>query len=111
MNRPQLLAERCSSCVFRPGNLMRLAPGRLADILDTNRERGTALICHQTLSYGDHPEVGEALCRGFYDAYGDTIAVIQVVNRLGGFTEIPPPGKGQPGALSTRRRTSVIYLR
>lgn len=87
MTRPQLLAERCSSCVFRLGNLMHLAPGRRA-----------ALICHQTLSYGDHPEIGEAVCRGYYDAYdayGDDVNAIRVMHRLGGFHVVPTPMKGQ----------------
>lgn len=91
MTRPQLLAERCSSCVFRPGNLMKLAPGRLSDLIQHNLDAGAALICHQTLSYGDHPEVGEAVCRGFYDAYGDDVNAIRVMHRLGGFQEIPAP--------------------
>lgn len=91
-NRPQLLADKCTNCIFRAGNLMHLRAGRLADVIAANRANGTALICHQTLRYGDHPEVGEAVCRGYYDAYPDT-PVIQVVERaLGGFREIPPPG-------------------
>lgn len=91
MNRPQLLAKRCNTCVLRPGNLMNLAPDRLADLIQTNLDAGAALICHQTLSYGDHPEVGEAVCRGFYDAYGDEVNAIRVMHRLGGFQEIPAP--------------------
>ena len=70
---------------------MHLQPGHLADIINRNLAVGAALICHQTLSYGAHPEVGQAVCRGFYDAYGEDVAVIQVVNRLGGFREIPVP--------------------
>jgi hypothetical protein len=93
MPRPQLLAERCSSCVFRPGNLMSLSPGRLADLVQGNLDNGAALICHQTLDYGDHPEFGEAVCRGFYDAYGDQCNSIRVMERIGGFAEVPPPGQ------------------
>lgn len=77
MSRPQLLAERCSSCVFRPGNFMHLGPGRLAALVQHNLDAGAALICHQTLSYGSHPEVGEAVRRGFYDAYGDDVNSIR----------------------------------
>lgn len=91
MTRPQLLAERCSSCVFRPGDLMHLGAERFRTIIRQNLDAGAAPICHQTLSYGDHPEVGEAVCRGFYDAYGDQVNAIRVVHRLGGFTEIPAP--------------------
>lgn len=91
MTRPQVLAERCSSCVFHSGNRMHLRPGRLAALIQHNLTVGAALICHQTLSYGDHPEVGEAVCRGYYDAYGDDVNAIRVMHRLGGFHVIPAP--------------------
>jgi hypothetical protein len=85
------MAEKCATCLFRPGNRMRLEPGRLAEIVEHNRSVGAALICHHTLSYGDHPEMGETVCRGFYDAYRDEVAVIQIVERLGGFVLVDPP--------------------
>lgn len=93
--RPRLLSERCSTCVFRKGNLMSLRPGRLADLIASNVRAGAALTCHQTLSYGDHPEFGEAVCRGFYDAVGPRTNIIRVMERLGGFAEVPPPEKGE----------------
>jgi len=90
-DRPQLFTERCRSCILRPGNLMHLEQGRLADIINANRATGTVVICHLTLPYGEHPELGETVCRGYYDAYPDT-PVIQITERLlGGFREIPPP--------------------
>jgi hypothetical protein len=95
--RPRLLSEQCSTCVFRPGNLMHLDAGRLKDLIDSNVAAGTALTCHQTLSYGDHPEFGEAVCRGFYDAVGEGTNIIRVMHRLGGFDEVAPPEKcGDP---------------
>lgn len=57
--------ERCSTCIYRPGNLMRLQPGRVAsmqrdsdsdDLLD-----GGAIVCHQTL------QGAQAVCRGYFD--------------------------------------------
>lgn len=61
--------EQCSTCVFHPGNLMQLAPGRLKDLIETN-ERGGWLTCHQTL-----PEVTgrydtPAVCKGWERSYG-----------------------------------------
>lgn len=93
--RPQVMARKCETCVFHPGNRMHLGPGRLTKIIRGNLDAGAALICHKTLSYGEHPEAGQAVCRGFYDAYGEQVAAIQVVNRLGGFREIEPPGEVQ----------------
>jgi hypothetical protein len=72
---------------------MHLRPGRLTHLIQQNLNAGAALICHQTLSSGAHPEVGEAVCRGFYDAYGDDVNAIRVMHGLGGFQVIPAPTK------------------
>jgi hypothetical protein len=93
-DRPRLLAERCATCVFRPGNWMHLAPGRLRDLVDSNLQAGALLICHDTLDHGQHPEFGEAMCRGFWDAHGDKTQAKQVMDRLFGpdwFEEVAPP--------------------
>jgi hypothetical protein len=71
---------------------MRLGADRLRDLIRTNVDGGALLTCHQTLSYGEHPEVGQAACRGFFDAYGhQTAAGRFAVLVMGGFDEIPPP--------------------
>ena len=58
----------CSTCVFRPGNLMRLRPGRLKGMVDESIQNDSFISCHKTLD-------GErAVCRGFYDRHGrDTL--------------------------------------
>jgi len=94
-DRPRLLTEQCSTCVFRPGNLMHLREGRLHDLVNENLRAGAALTCHQTLSYGDHPDFGEAVCRGFYDAVGPRSQIVRIVERLGGYDEVPPPTKDE----------------
>lgn len=88
--QPKVFRKKCATCVFHPGNRMKLRAGRLADLLRTNRQNGTALICHKT-TYDQAPDLGEVVCRGFYDAYGESINVIRVMNRLGGFEEVDPP--------------------
>lgn len=85
----RLLSEQCSTCVGRPGNLMRLGPGRLAEIVTENVAADGYLICHQTLPYGGHGRPGEALCRWFYDHYPTTF--VQVMTRLGAMREVDPP--------------------
>lgn len=85
--------ERCSTCVFHPGNRMRLAEGRLADLVAVNRARGTALVCHKTLHL---PRRERVLCHGFFVAYGDTTAAVQIVRRMTGdgpdpFVFVPVP--------------------
>lgn len=81
---------------------MRLHPGRLADIVAHNLAHGAALICHKTLPYGDSPEIGETVCRGWFDSYGDRTGSLQVVERLAAlrgvepFAFVNPPGEGEP---------------
>jgi hypothetical protein len=55
------------------------------------REGSQGIICHDTLSHGAHPSFGPALCRGFYDNYGQQNGFIRVIGRIGGFTEVDPP--------------------
>ena len=68
-----VLSEKCSTCVFRAGDLMHLPPGTFKDKVEYNREHDTAFACHQTLSYGGYDVPGNAVCRGYFDAYGDEL--------------------------------------
>lgn len=67
----------CSTCVFRPGNLMLLPAGRLAEIIRDNVANDSALPCHSTL-YGQAEQ--EAVCRGFFDRHKTT--PLQLAERL-----------------------------
>lgn len=94
-SRPAVWTEKCGTCVFRPGNPMRLGPGRLAEIVAHNREAGAALICHKT-THGRAAR--EVVCRGWWDAYPDTpsiVAIQRLSSILGedgdGFERLPPP--------------------
>jgi hypothetical protein len=56
----RLCDRLCTTCVFRPGNLMHLAPGRLKGMLgDAIADEGH-ITCHSTLGT-DEP----AICAGF----------------------------------------------
>jgi hypothetical protein len=59
-----VMRERCSTCIFRPGNLMNLHEGRLADLTAETDRHDSNVICHQWLGRGF--PVG-ALCRGSVD--------------------------------------------
>lgn len=87
-NGPRLLAERCETCIFRPGNLMRLRPGRVREMVTGALDAGTFITCHSTLY---RTGVGPAICRGFFDLYGHSSNLIRIYGRIGGFDEIPPP--------------------
>jgi hypothetical protein len=90
VDRVHVLSERCDTCVFRPGNLMSLNPGRMKDLVETNRERDTAFACHQTIYRDDRDQ---AICRGYYDAYGKEITPLRMATAFGIIAEVEPPTK------------------
>jgi hypothetical protein len=65
----RVCAAMCSTCVFRPGNLMSLRAGRLRGMVDESLAYDSFIPCHKTLD-------GErAVCRGYWDRHsGDTLA-------------------------------------
>lgn len=80
-NKVHVMVERCSTCVFHPGNLMRLEDGRLKDLVSQNLARDTALVCHKTIYEEEY--VQKAVCRGFYDAYGAEVTPLRMAQALG----------------------------
>jgi hypothetical protein len=73
--------KQCTTCIFRPGNLMRLAPGRVENMVKNAIVEQSAIICHDTLD-GDN-----AVCRGFFDRHKhDT--VLGMAERLGVIEEV-----------------------
>jgi hypothetical protein len=91
--KTRLLARQCQTCIFRPGDLMHLGPGRLRDIVSEALTTGRYIVCHDTL-----PAVNlhsrPAICRGFYDRY--TTQALQIISRLWGFLEVEPPATEVP---------------
>lgn len=75
-------AEMCSTCIFRKGNLMDLASGRVSQMVKAALEDGSAIVCHQTL-----PE-GTAVCRGFYDRW--PTPALKLAGTLGVLVEDEP---------------------
>lgn len=62
--RVRLMARRCDTCIFRPGNLMHLRPGCVKDMVDSSTAEEGYIVCHDTLTYVDKGLPG-AVCRGF----------------------------------------------
>jgi hypothetical protein len=48
---------------------MHLGPERLCAIIAETLTAGPFVVCHDTLTYGDFPDYGPAVCRGFFAAY------------------------------------------
>lgn len=76
--RVHVCRTMCSTCIFRPGNLMNLEPGRVRQMVRDAKRDESAIICHQTLQTRPRRN---AVCRGFFDRH-DT-APLQIAERLG----------------------------
>lgn len=63
--RVRLMADKCSTCIFRPGNKMYLEPGRVAGMLASVRANDGYVPCHKTIGVG----ITSAICRGGNDAH------------------------------------------
>lgn len=89
--RPRLCEQMCDTCIFRPGNPMRLRPGRVKQMVTDSLGSGGFITCHSTLYGMKNPSrQQEAICRGFFDGYADQSNVLRVWGRLGKFQEINP---------------------
>lgn len=64
-----MLSERCATCILHPGDPMHLGAERTAAFIRHALDAGSYVVCHETLTYGDFPDYGPAICRGFFDAY------------------------------------------
>ncbi len=64
-SRLRVMAEMCSTCIFRPGNPMSLQPGRVASMLADIRMKDSFITCHQTLGTGQ----AGAICKGGSEAH------------------------------------------
>jgi hypothetical protein len=78
--RVHVQARLCPTCIFRPGNLMRLDPGRRDEMVASAVAAESAITCHDTLD-GDN-----AVCRGFFDRHAT--APLQIATRLGMLVEV-----------------------
>lgn len=83
----RVLTEQCETCIFRPGNLMHLNPGRLADMVADVKATEGYVTCHTTL---DLPLRQRAICRGSFDRIKTRI--IQMAERLDFIEWVDPDG-------------------
>jgi hypothetical protein len=80
-----VLNRKCDTCVFRPGNLMKLHPDRVDQMVEDCIVNNTVIPCHETL---DGPR---SICRGLFDVHYDDIGILQVADRLGILKYDDPP--------------------
>ncbi|RKN46161.1 hypothetical protein [Micromonospora endolithica] len=89
LGKSRLLSRQCDTCIFAPGNQMHLDAGQLRALIADARERGTYIICHDTLPHYRHPQAKPAICRGFADRY--RTQALELIERIWGFVEVDPP--------------------
>jgi len=83
-----VMKEMCSTCIFRPGNLMHLRPGRLADMIKQCQRDDTNVICHKSESLQGILPV-DAWCRGSVDHSPGQL--VRIFGRMGGLEEVEEP--------------------
>ncbi len=86
------------TCVVqrRPGDKMHLGPEQTAAFVRQVLAEGTYVVCHQTLTYGDNPGFGPAICRGFFDAYAGQSPALRLLRACRRLTEVEPPRPVRP---------------
>ena len=76
-DRVHVMAIKCSTCIYRPGNLMQLNPGRKDSMEAEAVEGGGVIPCHKTLGGG------ESICRGYFDTQKHNVGLLSVAERIG----------------------------
>lgn len=84
--RVHVLDDLCGTCIYRPGNLMRLRAGRVASMTAEAVERGSVVVCHSTLGT-DVP----AVCRGFFNGPGRRVVALRLAVACGVVQYDPVP--------------------
>lgn len=87
----RVLSRRCTTCIFRRGNLMRLKHGRFEQIVEANVAAGALLTCHQTLPFAGN-DFAPAACNGFWREHGERTAAGRLAVEIG-IDFIDPPEK------------------
>jgi len=85
--RVHVQANRCATCIFRPGNLMRLERGRVRSMVDAAVAAEGTIPCHET-THGQREQ--EAVCRGFYDLH--KTPALALADAIGIVCETPTKG-------------------
>ena len=86
--RVHVQSRLCDTCIFRPGNLMYLAPGRVEAMVAHCLKEDSVIPCHETLG-GD-----EAVCRGFFNRHQRDVYPLRLAGLIDALTYTDPQPKG-----------------
>lgn len=84
-----VMPTMCSTCIFRPGNLMTLQTGRVKEMVDEATAAESVIPCHKT-TYGQRDQ--EAVCRGYYDARVDRLLPLMLARAMEMIEEVESDG-------------------
>jgi hypothetical protein len=82
-------SEMCSTCIFRPGNVMSLKSGRLKQMVADACRDESCIPCHHTIPAFAGDGKHQTVCRGFWDRF--KTAPLQIGERLGMIVFQAPP--------------------
>lgn len=91
--RIHVLNDRCATCIFRPGDLMHLQPGRVKEMVTSAIRNESVIPCHSTIY---DPAVKPAICRGYWDAYRNEVVALRLAQVMDIVVEDPAPPKEGP---------------
>lgn len=86
-NKLWVLSRKCSTCIFRPGNLMHLQDGAVEKMVEDCITENRILSCHQTL------DDARSVCRGLFDQHAADITVIRLAKAFDIVAFDDPPEK------------------
>lgn len=73
-------STRCSTCIFRPGNLMHLEEGR-REQMERDAVRDESVIpCHKHIH---ERQPIEPVCRGYWDAHATEVVTLRLAQAMG----------------------------
>jgi len=109
----RLLSSPCATCILRHGDPIHLGPERLRKIIGQALAAGSFVVCHDTLTYGDYPDYGAAICRGFFEAYCSRSPALILLRAYRRLVEVPrrklPPRAPPPALTRPRSGTTRSY--
>lgn len=77
-------AEKCPTCIFRPGNIMQLDAGLVKRMIKRALKHDSAITCHDTIGES------EAICRGFFDLHKYDVAGLRLAIAMDTIAEVRP---------------------
>jgi hypothetical protein len=74
---------------------MHLGPERLRVVIADALAGGTFVVCHDALTYGNFPDYGPAICRGFFDAHAGRSSPLIFLQTFRRLTEVRRPARAR----------------